>query len=154
MDKVTNTEVFERSKCISIEAMLLKSCLRWTGHVIRTEDHSIPKQLLFGELEQVHRKQGHPRKRYKGTVKVGLKLCNIPPTELVASALDRQRWRTFIRFASSSREEERRHQVQFARERRHLAASVPATTANFQCPVCARLCKSRISLQSHSSIYR
>ena len=44
----------------------------------------------------------------------------------------------------SALEEERRHQAQSARERRHLAASVPATTANFQCPVCARPCKSRI----------
>ena len=47
-DKVTNTEVLKRTNCISIEAMLLKSCLRWTGHVIRMEDHRIPKQLLFG----------------------------------------------------------------------------------------------------------
>ena len=37
-DRVTNTEVFKRTNCISIEAMLLKSCLRWTGHVIRMED--------------------------------------------------------------------------------------------------------------------
>ena len=29
-DKFTNTEVFERTNCISIEAMLLKSYLRWT----------------------------------------------------------------------------------------------------------------------------
>ena len=42
-DMVTNTEVFERTNCISIEAMLPKSCLRWTGHVIRMEGHSIPK---------------------------------------------------------------------------------------------------------------
>ena len=37
-DRATNTEVFKRTNCISIEAMLLKSCLRWTGHVIRMED--------------------------------------------------------------------------------------------------------------------
>ena len=96
-DKVTNTEVFKRSNCISIIAMLLKSCLCWTGHVIRMEDHCIPKQLLFGELEQGH------RKRYKDTVKVGLKWCNIPPTELVATALDRQRWRMLTRFVIFTR---------------------------------------------------
>ena len=130
--------------------MLLKSCLRWTGHVMRMEDHRIPKRLLFGELEQGHRRQGRPCKRFKNTVKVGSKWCNIPPTELVAAALDRQRWRTLTRFASSSQEEERRHQAQSARERRHLAA----TTANFQCPVCARLCKSRVGLQGQSRIHR
>ena len=36
-----------------------------------------------------------PCKRFKDTVKVGLKWCGIPPTELVATALERQRWCTF-----------------------------------------------------------
>ena len=153
-DRVTNTEVFKRTNCISIEAMLQKSCLRWTGHVIRMEDHRIPKHLLFGELEQGHRRQGRPCKRFKDTVKAGLKWCGIPPTELVATALDRQGWRTLTQSASSALEEERRHQAQSARERRHLAASIPATNANFQCPACARLCKSRNGLQSHSRTHR
>ena len=78
-DRVTNTEVFERTNCISIEAMLLKSCLRWTGHVISMKDHRIPKQQLFGELEQGHRRQGRPCKRFKDTVKAGLQWCGIPP---------------------------------------------------------------------------
>ena len=126
----------------------------WTGHVIRMEDQRIPKQLLFGELEQGHRRQGRPCKRFKDTVKAGLQWCDIPPTELVATALDRQRWRTLSRSASFALEEERRHQAQSARERRHLAACIPATNANFQCPDCARLCKSRIGLQSHSRTHR
>ena len=75
-------------------------------------------------------------------------------TELVATALDRQRWRTLSQSASSALEEERRHHAQSARERRHLAACIPATNANFQCPDCARLCKSRIGLQSHSRTHR
>ena len=153
-DRVTNTEVFERTNCISIEAMLLKSCFRWTGHVIRMEDHRIPKQLLFGELEQGHRRQGHPCKRFKDTVKAGFQWCGIPPTELVATALDRQRWCTLTQSASSALEEERRHQAQSARERCHLEASIPATNANFQWPDCARLCRSRIGLQSHSCTHR
>ena len=106
------------------------------------------------KLEQGHRRQGRPCKRFKDTVKAGLQWCDIPPTELVATALDRQRWRTLTQSASSALEEERRHQAQSARERRHLAASIPATNANFQCPDCARLCKSRIGLQSHSRTHR
>ena len=121
-DRATNTEVFKRTNCISIEAMLLKSCLRWTGHVIRMEDQRIPKQLLFGELEQGHRRQGRPCKRFKDTVKADLQWCDIPPTELVATALDRQRWRTLSQSASSALEEERRHQAQSARERHPLGS--------------------------------
>ena len=129
--------------------MLLKSCLRWTGHVIRMEDHRIPKRLLFEELEKGHRKKGRPCKRFKDTVKAGLKWCGIPSTKLVATARDTQRWRTLTQSASSALEEERRQQAQSARVHRHLAASIPATTANFQCPVCARLCKSRIGTRIH-----
>ena len=62
--------------------------------------------------------------------------------------------RTPTQSASSALEEERRHQAQSARERRHLAASIPATAADFPCPVCARLCKSRIGLHSHSRTHR
>ena len=114
--------------------MLLKSCLRWTGHVIRMENHRIPKQLLFGELEQGHRRQGRPCKRFKDTVKAGLQWCGIPPTELVATALDRQRWRTLTQSASSALEEERHHQAQSARERRHLADSIPVTKCELPVP--------------------
>ena len=153
-NRVTNTEVVERTNCISIEAMLLKSCFRWTGHVIRMEDHRIPKQLLFGELEQGHRRHCRPCKRFKDTVKASMQWCGIPPTELVATALNRQRWRKLTQSASSALEEERRHQAQSARERRHLPASIPATNANFQCPDCARLCKSRVGLQNHSRTHR
>ena len=141
---------------VVVEAVVVVACLlviivlRWTGHVIRMEDQRIPKQLLFGELEQGHRRQGRPCKRFKDTVKAGLQWCDMPPTELVATALDRQRWRTLSQSASSALEEERRHQAQSARERRHLAACIPATNANFQCPDC----KSRIGLQSHSRTHR
>ena len=45
--------------------------------------------------------------RFKDTVKAGLQWCDIPPTELVATALDRQRWRTLSQSASSALEEER-----------------------------------------------
>ena len=53
-------------------------------------------------------------------MKAGLQWCGIPPAELVATALDRQRWRTLTQSASSALEEKRRHQAQSARERRHL----------------------------------
>ena len=97
---------------------------------------------------------GPSMQTFKDTVKAGSQWYGIPPTELVATALDRQRWCTLTQSASSTLEEERRHQAQSARERRHLAVSIPATNANFQCPDCARLCKSRIGLQSHSRTHR
>ena len=36
-DKVTNLQVLDRANAVSIEALLLKAQLRWTGHVIRMD---------------------------------------------------------------------------------------------------------------------
>ncbi|KAL6475004.1 hypothetical protein MHYP_G00160440 [Metynnis hypsauchen] len=47
-DRVTNLEVLDRAESTSIEAMVLKAQLRWTGHVIRMEPYRIPRQLLYG----------------------------------------------------------------------------------------------------------
>ena len=71
-DCITNLEVQDRAECTSIEAILIKAQLRWVGHVIRMDDHRMPRQLLYGELEAGKRKQGRPRKRYKDTVKGNL----------------------------------------------------------------------------------
>ena len=43
-----------------VRFLLLKSCLSWTGHMISMGDHCIPKQLLFGELEEGHRNRAVP----------------------------------------------------------------------------------------------
>jgi hypothetical protein len=49
-DRITHLEVLDRAETTSIEAMIMKAQLRWTGHVIRMDDSRIPKQLLYGEL--------------------------------------------------------------------------------------------------------
>ncbi|KAL6487614.1 hypothetical protein MHYP_G00042400 [Metynnis hypsauchen] len=49
-DRVTNLEVLNRAESTSIEVMILKAQLRWTGHIIRMEPYRIPRQLLYGEL--------------------------------------------------------------------------------------------------------
>ena len=55
-DKMTNIEVLERAGSISIEAMILKTQLRWFGHVIRMDDQRLSNNLLFGELCSGRRK--------------------------------------------------------------------------------------------------
>ena len=60
-DRVTNQEVLERTGSTSIEPMLQKAQLRWTGHVVRMSDSRIPRQLLYGELMHGPIKQGRPR---------------------------------------------------------------------------------------------
>ena len=50
-DKVSN---LERANTTSIEAMIFKVQLHWTGHVILMDETRIPRQLLYGELSQGH----------------------------------------------------------------------------------------------------
>ena len=133
--------------------MLLKPGLHWTAHVIRIEDLRIPKQLLFGELEQGHRKQGCPCKHFKDTVKVGLKWCNIPQTKLVANALDRQCWHTHTICVIFTRG---RAPPPSSVHQRMLPLSTfcPSDNCELPVPVYAWLCKSKMGLRGHCRIHK
>ena len=65
-DKVSSLEVLDRAGLSSVEAMILKAQLRWTGHVIRMDSSRIPHQFFYGALSQGHRNIGRPKlKRHK-----------------------------------------------------------------------------------------
>jgi len=93
-DQVPDTEVLQRAKCESIHAILLRSQLRWAGHVHRMDDSRLPKRLLYGELSTGKRSLGRPKKRYKDTLKEALKLCDIPHSSWEESAKNRPVWRS------------------------------------------------------------
>jgi len=42
-EKVRNTVVFQRCNTTGIEAIVMRSQLRWCGHLTRMPDHRIPK---------------------------------------------------------------------------------------------------------------
>ena len=71
-DHVSNLQVIDMAESTSIEAMVLKSRLRWVGHVILMEDSRLPKQLMFGKLASGERKRGRPLKRFKDFVKANI----------------------------------------------------------------------------------
>ena len=51
--------------------------LRWTGHLMRMSPDRLPKHVLYCQLYSGHRKRGHPRLRFKDTIKRNLKLRDI-----------------------------------------------------------------------------
>ena len=95
-DRITN-EVLERSQSTGIEALLIAAQLRWAGHVWRTGDKRMPKQLLYGELWEGRRHRGGQRKRFKDTLKQNMKQCGISVDQWETVAGDRARWRAGIK---------------------------------------------------------
>ena len=130
-DRVTNLEVLDRATLASIETMVLKAQLRWTGHVIRMEPFRLPRQLLYGELRQGQKPRGRPKKRFKDCIKNNLKHSGTPSTELENLAQDRSAWGSLTRQAQEIFETNRRDYLTSARERRKASTPSLSTTATF-----------------------
>lgn len=96
-DKVTNKEILERAQLPSMEDLLIRKNLRWTGHVIRMPSERLPKQLLFSQLPAGERGIGRPRLRYKDTVKRNLKRRQIDLKTWTTVAGQRAVWRSAVK---------------------------------------------------------
>ena len=132
-DKVTNLQVLDRANAVSIEVLLLKAQLRWTGHVIRMDASRMPRQILYGELVRGSTKKSRSKKRYKDCIKETLKQCSLPPGDLETDVQDRPGWRASIRSAYFKFEDNRRDKISDARARRKASVTTP-DKATFQCP--------------------
>ncbi|XP_076049721.1 uncharacterized protein LOC143030457 [Oratosquilla oratoria] len=104
-DKIPHTEILQRAGTTTIETMLAKWQLRRTRHTIRLSDDRLPRQILYGQLPQGHRKQGAPMKRYKDQIKTTLKRCQIDHQALEGKASDRPPWRSTCKEVLSHLEE-------------------------------------------------
>ena len=149
-DYITNVEVLERAGITSIEAMLMKTQLRWAGHVSRMEDHRLPKIVLYGKLSTGYRDRGAPKKRFKDSLKKSLSACNIYPQLWSALAADRGAWRHTVHQSTSRFENIRKAALEEKRSKRKTrVAAVPTPATSFPCSRCGRVCLSRIRLLSH-----
>ena len=78
-NRLPNTDVLEKCGATSIQSVLVKAQLRWAGHIVRMDDSRIPKALFYGQQKGCSRRVGHPRLRYKATLKGNLIDCGIGP---------------------------------------------------------------------------
>ena len=99
-DRVPDTKILQKSHVQSIHALLTRSQLRWTGHIVRMPDKHLPKRLFYGELCEGKRSSGGQKKRFKDHLKNSLKQCSIDPSSWETTALDRSAWHTQITAAS------------------------------------------------------
>nr|VZI52106.1 unnamed protein product [Spirometra erinaceieuropaei] len=87
-DRVTDTDVPERTGILSIYALLRQLQLRWSGHLLRMDDDRPPKRLFYGDLARGSRRQGGQFQRYKDTLKTSLKRLQINLSNWVGLARD------------------------------------------------------------------
>ena len=92
---IPDTQILKRCKIPGMEALLMKSRLRWAGHLSRMSGDRIPKLLMYGGIDSAgYVKRGRPYKRYKDTLKDSLKNCEIPFEDWELVAGQKNVWRT------------------------------------------------------------
>lgn len=149
-DKITYDDLYQRTNTCSIEATLAQRHLRWLGHNIRMPEYRLPRQILYSQLAEGQRNAGGVKKRFKDLSKQLLKRCNIPPQQLETLAVDRCAWRAACDKGTTQLEEALSRKRAEKRTLRHeLAAGVQPPAAQHPCQICAKICGSRIGLNSH-----
>ncbi|KAK2180240.1 hypothetical protein NP493_452g01023 [Ridgeia piscesae] len=68
VDKVTNKEILKRTGLQSMEDLLIRKNLQWTGHLMRMSPDRLAKQVFYCQLSFGHRKRGRLRLRFKDTI--------------------------------------------------------------------------------------
>ena len=150
-DKVPDTEVLFRTKSVSIDNIVSRKLLRWTGHVIRMDNSRLPKQFLYGELSQGQRAVGRQKKRYRDQVSCVLRSCHIPYSQLESLASDRGDWRGVCDRGLKLKEADCTRKREERRSKRKEKGSTPTTVGppQYFCSDCGRGCLSPIGLISH-----
>ena len=137
-DRVPDTEVLNRAGLPSIQTILMKSQLRWAGHVARMPDNRIPKKLLFGELQVGKRSVIVPQKRYKDTPKASLKAFGVNPNSWEQAATNTTKWRAAIHGGARRHEDDRKDTAERRMQERKDKAMKPRAPGSIPCPHCNR----------------
>ena len=149
-DKITNHEVLTKCHISGIEALLMKSQLRWAGHVVRMKDDRLPKIALYGQLASAARPMGRPLLRYKDKLKANI--INLGLNDWETAAKDRPKWRSACHKAVADFEKKRLEKMFEDRtNRKHPETST--IRSNFVCGSCGKRCKSNAGLSAHRKIH-
>ena len=150
-DKVSNAELFTKCKISGIESFLIRSQLRWAGHVLRMPDDRIPKIAMYSQLQGGKRNVGRPWLRYKDKLKSNLAAVNIPYRSLEDEVSDRKGWRSRCFEGIQKFQSESISHLKENRERAKRLAAAPISAAlnPHSCSICGLVCKSLAGLKSH-----
>ena len=141
-DKIPNVEVLGRAGMPSVEALITKAQLRWTGHAVM-EEYRLPKIILYGELRGGRRSVGGQKLRYKDVIKRQLKNIECDVNTWERDAKDRDVWKGIVTQSVTRIEESRMEEYKRRRQSRHRLES------NIQCNKCGRCFISNAGRASH-----
>ena len=112
----------------------------------------MPKDLLYGELEEGKRPRGRPLQCYRNVCKRDLRDCNIDVTDWETLAEDREAWRNLLEEGLSDFESRMREDGEEKRQKRkeRLSVGQHIQSSVFVCNLCGRDCHSRIGLYNHN----
>ena len=96
-DKVTNIKVLNRERLHSMEDLLIRKNLRWTGHLLRMPTDHLPRQVLYSQQPDGRGPRGRPRGRYKDTIERNLKKGDIDTNSWKSLAIQRDVWRDTVK---------------------------------------------------------
>lgn len=148
-DHVDNVSVLNVANATSIESLIMKNQLRWTGHVVRMSNDRLPKQVLYSELQAGQRSIGAPRKRYKDVLNTTLKATKLNNVSWEILATSRNDWRRQTSNSITTYEESRQQAVRAKAAARKNRTSTGDNNTNITCHLCGRQFVARIGLVSH-----
>ena len=114
---ISNEEVLRRTDVEDMEVMLVRTRLRWLGHVFRMNDHRPVEQLLYCELAHDSRPIGRPKLRFKDTCKSALK-CGHVLDQWLSTVNNRAEWKRLTRVVCDVYNSKRLQDYQRRRARR------------------------------------
>ena len=95
-DRVTNEKVLELSGQPTMQNIISKRRLRYTGHVLRYPDTRHPKTALHWTPPDGKRSRGRPRHTWRRSFVDDLRALNITLQEAETTAADRESWRNLV----------------------------------------------------------
>nr|VZI38796.1 unnamed protein product [Spirometra erinaceieuropaei] len=81
--------------------MLRQLQLRWSGHLVWTDDGKLPKRFFHGDVAVESRRQGGQSSRYTDTLKTSLKRLHINSAKWKDLARDRPTWKRTVKASTA-----------------------------------------------------
>ena len=119
-------EVLARTKCESIETMILRRRLTWAGKLVRMDNSRLPKAMLFGELTDGKRRLGRPPKMWRQGLTEALRDFDIDHRTWTEHAVKPKLWHSMIDVGAKSFMRKWHMSKSAEADARHAAAAVAA----------------------------